>query len=158
MVPWQISRESNSMNFQKKVFKLKITCLFNIKLFLSINSFNKANIQLYLNDWNTFKFSRLLALPPFFFLNMAFQFVALDHSFSTLVVLPLFFFSKWPFNLWPFTIHSQHWWPFQFFSQYGLSLCGLWPFIPNISGPFTFFFLNMAFHLWLLTIHSQHWW
>jgi hypothetical protein len=64
----------------------------------------------------------------FFFLNMAFQFVALDHSFSTLVVLPLFF-STWPFNLWPFTIHSQNWWPFQFFSQYGLSFCGLLPFI-----------------------------
>jgi hypothetical protein len=110
---------------------------------------------------------------------MAFQFVAFDHSFSTLVVLPLFF------------------------SQNGLSIYGLSPFILNIGGPsnfffnmafhfvafdhssptlvafqfflkmavhfvdmtihsqrrwpFHFFFLNMAFHLWLLTIHSQDW-
>ncbi len=141
---------------------------------MSINSFNKVNIQLYLNDLNTFKFSRLVALPLFFFLYMAFQFVAFDHSFSTLVVVPLFFlnmafqfmafqfmafhhsfstfvalqlfslnmaflfcgfehsfttlvalplfFSIWLFILWPLTIHSQHWWPFQKkISQHGLS-------------------------------------
>ncbi len=95
--------------------------------------------------------------PFTFFLNMAFQFVAFDHSFSTLVVLPLFS-STWPFNLWPFTIHSQHWWPFNFFFS-------TWPFY---FVPLTIQFATLVafplfssiwpFILWSLTIHSQHWW
>jgi hypothetical protein len=54
--------------------------------------------------------------------NMAFQFVAFDHTFSTLVALQLLFFSStWPFILW------------------------LWPFIFNIGGlPL---FPNLSFHL-----------
>jgi hypothetical protein len=56
-----------------------------------------------------------------FFRNMAFQFVAFDHTFSTLVALQLFVFLTWPFILW------------------------LWPFIFNIGGlPL---FLNLSFHL-----------
>jgi hypothetical protein len=110
---------------------------------------------------------------------MAFQFMAFHHSFSTLVVLPLFF-STWPFNLWPFTIHSQHWWPFDFsFSTWPFYFVALtihlqhwWPFTFLLNMAFHFvafdhsfptlvafqFFVNMAVHFVAVTSHPQHWW
>jgi hypothetical protein len=55
-----------------------------------------------------------------FFLNMAFHFVAFHHSFPTLVAFQ--FFLNMVVHFVAMTIHSQHWWPFHFFSS-------TWPFI-----------------------------